>query len=115
MNNFVITSSDYSFKNYGKITHFIHFTNLNGFYFYNSDIYNFIFKILKDYLRKYYRNNVNLCVLIFEYNKKNNTYSLLSDINQIEFNPYSKDKLNFIINKTVVSGKKDIVIVVKEI
>lgn len=114
-NNVVISSHNYTIKDYNKITHFLHFYNINGFYFYNATIFKLILNILNDYLRKYYKFDTRLCILVFQFNRKNNTCSLISNINEIDFNPYSKKDLNILINKLVVSGKKDILIVVKEI
>jgi hypothetical protein len=113
--NVVMCSYNYSFKNYGKVTHFLTFFNVSGFYLYNNAIYKFMFNNLKDYLKKCYKHETRLCIMIFSLNTKNNTYSLISDINQIDFNPYSNDDLNFVINKSIVIGNKNILIVVKEI
>jgi len=115
MDNFIISYSTYDVKNYDKITHSLHFTNLNRFYYWNSNIKNNIFEITQNYLKKYYNNNINLCVLVFQFNKINNTFSLISNINEIDFNPYSDNNFkNLIINKSLISGNKDILIVVKE-
>jgi hypothetical protein len=115
MDNFIISYSTYDVKNYDKITHSLHFTNLNRFYYWNSNIKNNIFDITQNYLKKYYKNNINLYILVFQFNKINNTFSLISNINEIDFNPYSDDNFkNLIINKSLISGNKDILIVVKE-
>jgi len=119
--NFIVGHSVQRIQDYNKITHYLYFNNLNRFYLYNTNIINFIIKEVNKYLKKYYSqpnnggNNIKLCILVFEYNYKNNTYSLISNINEINYNPYSKENINININKFIVKGNKGILVIIKEI
>jgi hypothetical protein len=116
MDNFVVNYSLHVNNVGDKLTHSFHFSNHNNFYYWNTNIFNNILVDSNSYLRKCYKTPVTLCVLIFEYNYKNNSYKLISNINEIEFNPHSNDNLkNIKINKLFISGNKDILMVFKEI
>ena len=120
--NFIVGHSVQRIKDCNKITHYLYFNNFNRFYFYNTNIFNFIIKKVNKYLKNYYNpniyrgNNIKLIILVFEYNNTNNTYSLISDINEIQFNHNYKDNLTSIkINKFIIRGNRNILVVIKEI